>query len=219
MPLNDNLKSHLKKMHDASATEGFTFANPKHPMVAPLLKDGYLIADHDTKDATDATKVAVAISDTGRAELSLAAPVADLVQEPGQEQPQAGQEGDETQTETKAGRGGPRGPRVAPVIHKSGVRIAIPEPVSRVIGSGGRGGEVYPFTSLQPPENDANGQPQCDSFFVAKTDNNPDPKKKLAGTISGANKRHKDEGRKFVAVEVENDHEFGKPGVRVLRTA
>lgn len=75
------------------------------------------------------------------------------------------------------------------------------------IKRGGPGGNVYPFDTMNA------GQ----SFFVAATDDRPNPAKSLASTVSSATKRYADQTpvRKFaVRSVVEN----GAKGARVWRT-
>lgn len=68
--------------------------------------------------------------------------------------------------------------QVAPV--RSSVVIAADVPMPASSGRGGRGGEIYPFASLEV------GQ----SFFVPATEARPNPAKSLASTVSSAGNRY-----------------------------
>ena len=241
MPLNDNLKNQLKGLHEkAVANGGFTYANPLSPVISAFVKQGLATVDHDTKEAGNEKNVAIGITDAGLAELGLT-PTADTG--PAQNDPSNGLVTDAATGEALAGAAPAATvepasvntvkvvkPRIKPVIHVTGVRMAMPELPGRGGNFGGQGGaEIYPFASLAAPEPGAtpDAPAMLDSFFVAKADDNPDPKKKLAGTISGANKRFKAdptgkgpggiEGRRFAVVGYEKDEQHGVPGARVFR--
>lgn len=203
MSLNENLKAHLVKVHQASQEHGFTYLNPKSPLVAALINSGHLLSG--AADPSDAAKVGIKLSDTGLAEVAgHPAPAF-----PGA--PVAGAEvaGAVTQ-EVKAKA--IRGPRIVPQIVRSGARMVMPTVVR---GSGlGKRTETYPFSSLEAPNHEGH-----DSFFVAASESNPNPAKSLAGTVSSATKRFKHEGRKFSVVSVDTDQEHGVKGARVFRVA
>lgn len=96
----------------------------------------------------------------------------------------------------------PSNPRPSPSNFKLDDAVTMP-----TIKRGGPGGNVYPFDSMNA------GQ----SFFVAATDDRPNPAKSLASTVSSATKRYAEATpiRKFaVRSVVEN----GVKGARVWRT-
>jgi hypothetical protein len=211
MALNDNLRAMLVKTQAGClANGGFTFLNPKNPMVAQLLAQGFLEADLNTPDKADAAKVAMRLSATGLAEIGRKAA---QPQAQAQAQPQPADLVPQTETVAK----------VAPTIHYTGTLMVMPEAIKKT-GKAHRQ-ETYPFSKLgvpqTPPATAENPHPRplYDSFFVPAT---PDfnPGKALAGTVSSATKRYKDQTppRKFMLVPVETDHEHGTPGARVLRT-
>lgn len=91
--------------------------------------------------------------------------------------------------------------------------------------------EKYPFGNLNPPAADGT----CDAFFVAKTDDVPEPNKTLTSAASAANRRYAnkigekvvngktraeyDYTRKFEVFDGTADHTpNGAPGVWVART-
>jgi hypothetical protein len=229
MPINDNLKTYLTKVHESTKEKGYTFLNPKSPMVASLIGSGHIEADHGTKDPSDVAKVAVRVSDAGKLEIGVAAPAPAPVPAFGQNPAPSAPSGEATEdapvegvtdapAERKAGTG-PRGPRIVPVISRPSARMELPT-ITRGGGLGARP-ETYPFSALEAPITDEGGTKLHDSFFVHATDDNPNPAKSLAGTVSSATKRYKDEkpARKFSVVSVDNDSEFGVKGARVFRVA
>jgi hypothetical protein len=216
MPLNDNLKNMLKKTHEnAVKAGGFTFLNVKNPLVAPLLAQGFLEADSTTTDPADAAKVAVRLTATGLSEIGATpetAPPASPA--PAFSQPATAAQPPAAGVPAEADK-----PKTPPVVSRSGALMPLPEKAGRAPGSHRK--ESYPFSTLQPPVLHEDGETKLyDSFFVHASDSMPDPGKALAGTVSSATKRYKDQTppRKFSLVAVENDHEHGVKGARVLRT-
>jgi hypothetical protein len=212
MPLNDNLKNMLKKTHENAVKAGdFTFLNVKNPLVAPLLAQGFLEADSTTTDPADAAKVAVRLTATGLSEIGVTAPAAPTA--PAFSQPDAAAQPPATGVPADEDKS-----KTPPVISRSGALMTLPEKAGRAPGSHRK--ESYPFSTLQPPVLHEDGETKLyDSFFVHASDSMPDPGKALAGTVSSATKRYKDQTppRKFSLVAVENDHEHGVKGARVLR--
>lgn len=91
--------------------------------------------------------------------------------------------------------------------------------------------EKYPFGDLKEPAADGT----CDAFFVAKTDDVPDPNKTLTSAASAANRRYATKtGEKVVNGKTRNEYDYkrkfevfdgtadhtpnGAPGVWVART-
>jgi hypothetical protein len=220
MPINENLKKTLSALHVASSQNpaGYhTFANPKAPAVANLITSKHLMADPDTKDPNDAAKVAITLSDEGKAELGLGqtpAPAPTPTPTVGAPAQETAQEGQEALVKTEAPKAKViRGPRVTPVIATGLGRFAMPEITDR--RRKGTKAETYPFASLEAPNEQG-----LDAFHVAATDAMPSPAKTLAGTVSSANKRHKKEGMEPKAFKViQGNHPVtGAPGAMVYRT-
>jgi hypothetical protein len=108
-----------------------------------------------------------------------------------------------------AGTGGDNtgGAAVTPAASSFAIDDAIPVPAAS--NRGGRGGNVYPFDTLNV------GQ----SFHVPATDKKPNPAKSLASTVSSATKRYVGKGdRKFRVAPVDATDPRGA-GARVWRTA
>jgi hypothetical protein len=91
--------------------------------------------------------------------------------------------------------------------------------------------EKYPFGNLNPPAADGT----CDAFFVAKTDEVPEPNKTLTSAASAANRRYANKiGEKVVNGKTRAEYDYtrkfevfdgtadqtpnGAPGVWVART-
>jgi hypothetical protein len=221
MALNDNLKAMLKKTHDnAVAAGGFTFLNPKNPLVAPLLAQGFLEQDASTTDKADAAKVAMRLTALGLAEIGATAapdapPVGFTVS------PAPGTPGTEAMA-LPPSAGVPvaeSSPKAKPTISRTGTFMPLPEKAGRAPGSHRK--ESFPFSTLAEPVLAEDGETKLyDSFFVHATPAMPNPGKSMAGTVSSATKRYKDQTppRKFSLVPVDKDHEHGVAGARVLRT-
>jgi hypothetical protein len=223
MPINENLKKTLFSLHETASKNpaGYhTFANPKAPAISNLINSGHLLADHTTKDAADAAKVAVTLSDTGKADLGLGvpapAPAGPSFGGTAQEGTQAGQEGpiaDGTQAPTAVLEDKKkRGSRVTPIIATGLGRFVMPEITDR--RKGGKKANTYPFATLEAPNEQG-----MDAFHVAATEAMPNPAKTLGGTVASANKRHKKEGAEPKAFKViPGDHPVtGVPGAMVYR--
>jgi hypothetical protein len=84
------------------------------------------------------------------------------------------------------------------------------------IRRGGAANSLYDFDTLAAPTGPAGSGQGLDGFFVPATDERPNPGKSLASTVTSANKRFKDEGRKFTVRSVEHE---GQKGAMVYRVA
>jgi hypothetical protein len=218
MSITGSQAEHLKKLHSAYTSDGYTFTNPKQPLTGSLITSGHLTADHETVDPSNSGKVAVWLSGSGLDAIGVApvagagatittaqaAPVAPLAGVPAT--PAAA----EAVEAVKPKRTGKTGPRAVPVIVPSTGRMAMP---SHAMAKKGTRGETYPFSSLAAPDGstDAEGQMLYDHFFVTATSEMPNPGKSLAGTVNSANKRMKDAGAVFKLVPM------GVDGAAVFR--
>lgn len=222
MSLSDSMRNHLSTIHEAAKPQGFTYLNINSPMSKALVSQGHLEANANATDPADPRKVAVRLTEQGIAALGGAAPAASpfgsAVAGAPVETAETGQEASQDEAvadaaKTKGGKGS-RGPRVVPVVHASGHRIAaLPPATPRGRGIGPRA-ETYPFSTLGAPD-----QTGYDSFFVAATAEMPAPWRTLQGTVSSANKRfrEKGDGREFQIRQVTQDEEFGIAGARIFR--
>jgi len=214
MTINPNMKEQLLKI-----SNGPKFINPASPVAKYLAENKFIAIDQNTRDPANPAKFAFEITATGAAELPAVAAPAPLSAPAGVS---AGgvaiHDAFNDATATAATTAPAPASRVAPVILTTGGRIKMPAIERKGRKAGTVRPETYPFSTLEAPVwDDAAEEYDYDSFFVASTESNPNPTKTLAGTISGANKRWKEEGRKFSAVHVSVDVKHGVDGARVLR--
>lgn len=218
MPLNENMKKALSSIVAKSNDFGVSYANPGNTIVKSLASQGYVTVNNDEMNPEDTIQRAVRLNDVAYTELGLDVPGKSETVEAVEPAHVAGNDdpSDEgTEAAAKPSGKGSRGPRPVPVIKSSDVMMPMPL-VTRA--GGGGAAEVYPFRSLEEPVwNEENEIYVYDTFFVEATEVMPKPARTLAGTISGANKRFKTEGRKFTVVHMENDPTFKVPGARVYR--
>lgn len=192
MTLNPQMANTLSTLATGSAIDGYTFANPKSPLIRALSKEGLIEGNTSQVDPTNAEKIAFRLTDAGHAAngtpvangATPAAPVADTGLTPTGDVPvqqvPAGKRG------RKAGE--KRGPMVAPVITNTGTRMALP--AAPTAGKrGGQRGESYPFAKLGAPN--AEGY---DSFFVQQTAEMPNAYKTVKAAVASANKRYLKKG-------------------------
>lgn len=95
---------------------------------------------------------------------------------------------------------------VAKVRPSFSIDKGVPVPATRRFGSNPG---IYPFDTMEV----------SDSFFVPATEDRPNVAKSMASTISSANKRYKESGKKFSVRNVEADVVTGVAGARVFRVA
>jgi hypothetical protein len=211
MPLNTMMMSTLKTIGEASAIDGWAYANAKSPPIRALVKEGFLEGNTDQVDPANADRIAFRLTAKGHTEIGT--PV-DNAGNP----PVAGT----TVTDTgltpippnvqvqrvAAGKSGRKVgvPNVVPTIVRVSARMAaLPVVTDGRTAPGGGRGESYPFASLQAPEVPATATTAAsgfDYFFVANRAPSPasgdvpaDPGmpnayKTVKAAVSSANKRY-----------------------------
>ena len=199
MALNQMMLNTLTTIAQASAVDGWAYANAKSPPIRALEKDGHLEGNKAQIDPANADRIAYRLTAKGHAEIGTpagAAPGANTGLTP----PPPGM----TVTQVSAGvTGASRAgrkvgvPNVTPDIKRPGARMmALPVAADGRTGKGGKG-ESYPFALLQAP--DATGY---DYFFVgnkaaipatettAEVPGMPNAFKTVKAAVSSANKRY-----------------------------
>ena len=211
MTLAPNIQSALTSIVADTAAVGYTFVNPKSPVMRSLSGQGLIEINMNSPDPNSSEKFAARATDAGKATVPSATNGAAQAN-PFAGQPAATAPVDDEVTNTAAPKrkaGAPRGPRIVPVIQQAGGRMTLPP--APVGGGRGRalGSESYPFSKLLPP--DATGY---DSFLVVATEAMPNPAKTMKMTVFSANKRFRlqDKPNKY-EIRPENT------GVRVYRVA
>lgn len=106
-----------------------------------------------------------------------------------------------------------RGPRVKPEITMGDVHRPLPDVLAK------RSKEMYRFGDLAAPVMGPNGW-EFDYFFVATTEEMPDPGKSIRPVVNAANKReiYRKAGREFVSYPTAVDEKTGIEGSLVFRT-
>lgn len=225
MALNQNLLATLTPIAKATSEGNSLFANSKSPIIRALVGSSMLLTD-GSSDPTNADKLAYWATDAGLMEAGFvpatntavvegfAGGVTDI--DPGlSASPDANAPLPAAVATPRTNK--PRGERPAPTIAYTGNRVSVQ--LAGVANASGRKTEQYPFAKLLPPDEQGMG----DSFFVGCDRHLTDPANQLAGTVTGANKRYKDDGRVFRIVRIAADEEFkdqhgkGLAGARVIR--
>lgn len=173
---------------DTSSAQGFSYANPASPVIRALAKQGLVEINDTVKMPNDVNKCAVRATEAGATEVRGSAPPAPVFAPSASTTPAIAPS--VPTASTRATGKGSRGPRVQPVItYAEGARISVLPEASGRGRKAGTQSETYGFSKLLPK--DASGY---DSFFVAATDEMPNPIKTLKPVVFSANKRYKERG-------------------------